>query len=199
MNHGFILGYHGCTKETATEILSKEGAHLEQSKSEYEWLGEGVYFWENSYDRALKWAIDRYSDRADVVGAVIVPGYCFDLTDSGCSEGLKEFSKIFEELYRAIEKKEVPRNDPKKGSHPYDCALINYFRLAWPVLSKNGIPIDSVRAAFSEGKKIAQSSFCELNHIQWAIINPERSILGYFRPAELAKKTLHSEMQNIRV
>ena len=72
MNHGFILGYHGCTKETATEILSKEGAHLEQSKSEYEWLGEGVYFWENSYDRALKWAIDRYSDRADVVGAVIV-------------------------------------------------------------------------------------------------------------------------------
>lgn len=197
MNHGFILGYHGCTQETARRILSGELEHLSRSNSEYEWLGEGVYFWGNSYDRAWEWATKFYPDSPDVIGAIIVPGYCFDLTDSRCSKGLKEFGKIFEKLYQVVEKRNVPKNDLSKESHPYDCALINCFRRVWPILSQNGAQIDTIRAAFSEGEKIAQSSFCELNHIQWAIINPKHSILGYFRPAELAKQTLYAQMRKI--
>ncbi len=186
MNYGIILGYHGCSHATAQAILSGVQRHLVPSDSNCEWLGRGVYFWENSYDLALKWAKQHYPDAPDVLGAIIIPGHCLDLTDSQCSEYLASFSEVFETLYEKIYNEKPLMNKPSQEFHPYDCALINTFRDTVEISYKDMPPVETVRAAFQEGEHIARSTFRKLNHIQWAIPYPEKNILGYFRPSELA-------------
>ena len=50
-----ILGFHGCGKDTYEKVLY-EHQHLKKSENEYDWLGNGIYFWENNYQRARDWA-----------------------------------------------------------------------------------------------------------------------------------------------
>ena len=50
-----VLGFHGCDKNTFKNVIIK-GQHLKNSNNNYDWLGHGIYFWENSYVRALDWA-----------------------------------------------------------------------------------------------------------------------------------------------
>ncbi len=196
MNYGIILGYHGCNRTTAQDILSGAKKHLIPSDSNREWLGKGVYFWENSYDLALKWAERHYPDAPDVLGAIIIPGQCLDLTDSECSEALSVFGDLFENLYDRLYRKKPPANQVKKGYHPYDCALINTFRETVEATYNDIPPVETVRAAFQEGEQIAGSTFRKLNHIQWAIPYPEKNILGYFRPSELARTPMFPKFKN---
>lgn len=60
MNQAFqyqrlILAYHGCDKAVADEVLIK-GSSLKSSQKSYDWLGNGIYFWEHGPERALEWA-----------------------------------------------------------------------------------------------------------------------------------------------
>ena len=48
---GLILGFHGCDKSLVNDVLTGEKT-LQDSDNEYDWLGHGVYFWENSVARA---------------------------------------------------------------------------------------------------------------------------------------------------
>ena len=52
---GLVFGYHGCDRAIGERIL-KNQAHVSVSENEYDWLGHGAYFWENSFERALQWA-----------------------------------------------------------------------------------------------------------------------------------------------
>lgn len=67
------------------------GEQISPSVNDYDWLGEGAYFWENSPERALSYA-HRIKEnkrgqgsirRPFVVGAVIDLGLCLNLTDEG--------------------------------------------------------------------------------------------------------------------
>ena len=43
MNPSIVLGYHGCSADTADKVLtSRKGVHLKTSVSPSEWLGDGV-------------------------------------------------------------------------------------------------------------------------------------------------------------
>ncbi len=53
---GLILGFHGCDRALRDQIVSTQGIVLESSDNDYDWLGSGIYFWENSYQRALEFA-----------------------------------------------------------------------------------------------------------------------------------------------
>ena len=53
-----VFGYHGCTQETASQILSGKIKDLSPSEGDDHWLGKGIYFWENAPDRAAEWAIE---------------------------------------------------------------------------------------------------------------------------------------------
>ena len=78
-----VVGYHGCRRSFADAVLlgkvSIAGWH--KSQNTYDWLGEGIYFWEHSPARALRWATSQFRRGAAVVGAVIQLGACFDLLD----------------------------------------------------------------------------------------------------------------------
>lgn len=50
----FVLGFHGCDRKVGEAVLA--GQHLRPSNNDYDWLGQGIYFWENSPHRALSYA-----------------------------------------------------------------------------------------------------------------------------------------------
>jgi len=85
---GFVLAYHGCDARVGGGILAGRG-HVRPSTNKHDWLGSGAYFWENSPTRALQWAQflkDHPKIAASkvnepfVIGAIIKPGRCLDLT-----------------------------------------------------------------------------------------------------------------------
>lgn len=53
---GLVLGYHGCDREVAERVLAGK-TEVRSSTNAFDWLGSGVYFWENNPRRALSWAI----------------------------------------------------------------------------------------------------------------------------------------------
>jgi hypothetical protein len=53
----FVLGFHGCDQEVGEKILFGE-TNLEFSSNDYDWLGSGIYFWENDPNRAIEWALE---------------------------------------------------------------------------------------------------------------------------------------------
>ena len=46
-----VIGFHGCSKSTFDSVIY-EHDDLLVSKNSYDWLGHGIYFWENNYERA---------------------------------------------------------------------------------------------------------------------------------------------------
>jgi hypothetical protein len=49
-----VIAYHGCDASVAKQLLA--GDPFKKSQNDYDWLGEGIYFWEYGADRALKFA-----------------------------------------------------------------------------------------------------------------------------------------------
>jgi ribulose-5-phosphate 4-epimerase/fuculose-1-phosphate aldolase len=49
-----IFGYHGCDESVLRMVL--DGGMLRPSQNAYDWLGHGIYFWERSAVRAMRWA-----------------------------------------------------------------------------------------------------------------------------------------------
>ena len=79
-----VVGFHGCDKSVVDAVIAGK-TELLASKNDYDWLGNGIYFWENNEERAWQWAkalakrkISQVKEPA-VVGAIIDLGYCFDL------------------------------------------------------------------------------------------------------------------------
>ena len=83
LSSSFVLGYHGCDGTVAARLLA--GARWQPSQNDYDWLGEGRYFWEANPRRGLDFAIEASKrPRAKiknpaVVGAIIDLGNCLDL------------------------------------------------------------------------------------------------------------------------
>ena len=84
-----VFGFHGCNREIFERVVF-HGEPMKESQNEYDWLGHGIYFWEQNYQRALEWAqkSPKIKNPA-VIGAVIDRGYCLNLTDSAGAEKLK--------------------------------------------------------------------------------------------------------------
>jgi hypothetical protein len=55
---GLVLAFHGTDRETA-ELVVAGKADLIPSTNEYDWLGHGIYFWDNSLSRAINFAEER--------------------------------------------------------------------------------------------------------------------------------------------
>ena len=83
----FVLGFHGCDQAAAENVLDSN-LNLRKSENSYDWLGHGIYFWENDPDRALLFAEENcqrttsnVTDPA-VIGAVIDLGCCLNLLEA---------------------------------------------------------------------------------------------------------------------
>ena len=180
-----VLGFHGCSKDTFEAVI-QNGQHLKKSENDYDWLGNGIYFWENSYERAYDWAKARYKEEARVVGAVIDLGYCLNMTDYKSSEIL-HLGYTLLEAFHSLTGTKMPEN--RKGRSKtdlllrnLDCAVIQQIHA---YNEKRGYePYDSIRGVFTEGSEVYPGAgFVEKTHTQLCIINPN-CIKGYFAPIE---------------
>ena len=179
-----IVGYHGCSEDFARKLLLGKQAigNWEPSENRWDWLGKGIYFWEHSPERALRWAQERFRGRRaipSVVGAIVQLGDCFDLTNEGFVEILgdsfKELTKAFE-----VEGRDLPKNTKAAGKRrELDCLAINH---CLERLEEADRPYDSVRGAFLEGPPVFDgTTISKETHIQVAVRN-RACILGVFRP-----------------
>ena len=100
----FVLGFHGCDKSVAERVLAGAGKpHLRRSTNQYDWLGNGIYFWESSPKRAMEWA-EFVRDNPSVssgkvvtpavVGAIIDLGYCGTLHDRAQQPDRRSFNCV---------------------------------------------------------------------------------------------------------
>jgi hypothetical protein len=191
---GLILGFHGCDESVVEKVL-KGNDDLITSKNEYDWLGNGIYFWENSAERAYDFAKELKNNRRNksiknpsVIGAVIDLGYCLDLIDFSNIQLLKKGYDILEQSY--LQNNWVlPQNISAANSsdlliRKLDCKVIETIHQGM----ENKKPFDSVRAVFWEGREIYKNAgFKEKNHIQICVRNPN-CIKGYFLPKPLNEK-----------
>jgi len=95
----FVLDFHGCDRSVGEAVLNGAIPHLEFSRNDYDWLGEGVYFWESSPARALDFARERArggrNSRGNitepfVVGAILNLRHCFITTEMNALNRLQE-------------------------------------------------------------------------------------------------------------
>jgi len=164
--------------------------NLIASTNDYDWLGNGIYFWENNETRALLWAQDLAKRKSSsvktpaVIGAIIDLGYCFDLTDSIYLNELRKAYDVFVDFYKNTGQP-LPQNidigeSTDKLIRKLDCAVIQTAHKINQDANKHAY--DSVRGVFWEGKPLYPSAgFAEKNHIQICVCNPN-CIKGYFLP-----------------
>jgi hypothetical protein len=55
LSHSLVMGYHGCDQSIVERILTRDD-DLKPSQNDWDWLGHGIYFWEDSSVRAFRWA-----------------------------------------------------------------------------------------------------------------------------------------------
>jgi hypothetical protein len=166
------------------------------STNDYDWLGSGIYFWENNEERAMEWAVELSKrpgssvKQPAVIGAIIDLGYCFDLTDTAYLKELKK-SYDFALEFSRISGIPMPVNKTLGNStdlllRKLDCYVIQTTHRINREANKRAY--DSVRGVFWEGKPLyPNAGFAEKNHIQICICNPN-CIKGYFLPRNVDEK-----------
>ena len=178
----WILGFHGCNNDTFENVFI-HGHHLIPSTNTYDWLGHGIYFWENNYDRAMDWAVSHFHDKAAVVGAIIDLGNCLNLSDG-------QFYPLLVDAYVTLKERltsqgiDMPKNYGRRGPdtllRDLDCSVIEQLHDNFEALGNEGF--DSVRGLFIEGDPVYPGSgLNNKTHIQLCIVNPN-CIKGYFKP-----------------
>ncbi len=182
---GLILGYHGTTRAVVDGVLAGD-TKLEASANAHDWLGSGIYFWQDSPARAVDWAREhasrRASDEPAIVGAVIQPGNTLAVTDFGNRAELRDAYDAMAEICRT-HGMPLPENRAKAHgvtmNRLLDCAVIETVHRTRKMIDLPGY--DTVTGVFEEGDMaFPGAGFKEKTHHQIAVRNPA-AILGYFR------------------
>jgi hypothetical protein len=167
---------------------------LKSSVNRYDWLGHGIYFWENSPTRAMDFAVhlQQFSKHSKgkitkpaVIGAVIDLGFCLDLLDFANLQLLKT---AYELMQSTSNISDFPENKSVGGIgdlllRELDCAVIETLHIMNNKLYK--LPFDSIRGVFYEGEELyPNAGFREKDHIQICVRNPN-CIKGFFLPRKM--------------
>lgn len=157
------VGYHGTSAAAAGAILERG---FVASANEYDWLGDGTYFFQDAPLRAYEWAL-RLHDEPRVLACVITLDGCMDLLDIGWFAFLNE---AFDGYLARCKRLGIELPTQTRGAHRLDRAVINY---AVDLLAADGFPIRAVRGAFAEGRSaFPQSALLDRSHVQIAARDP---------------------------
>lgn len=184
-----VLGFHGCDREVGEQVLCGAETHLRGSENQYDWLGHGIYFWENNPARALEFVRERQRNprrhkapikEPYVIGAVIDPGNCLNLLESSAldlvAQSYQHLADISASSELALPENKADRKSGELLQRFLDCAVMETLH------ELNGSnPFDTVRGMFAEGPELyPNAGFRARNHIQLCIRN-STCIKGYFR------------------
>lgn len=163
-----VYGYHGTYRKAAGSILEMG---YDVSNNNYDWLGKGIYFFQDGLGRAAYWAKQKCRTRrlppsdAVVLRSTISLEKCFDLVDIGCIELLTDGFNAFQ-AFCLNNRLDLPKQGGKRNR--LDCAVINY--TIQNALESRGESIHSVRSVFEEDEPVYPSSaITRRGHIQIAV------------------------------
>lgn len=192
LNHRVIVGFHGCDQATADRVLVT-GEPMKPSSNRWDWLGEGIYFWEQNPERAWEFAEEQRARgkvaNPSVIGAFIHLGRCFDLARSESTAALGgAHAALLAQL--ATVGAPVPVNHPGRGGggdlllRELDCAVLNFHLRDIDAARGHGSTYyQTVRGVFVEGvPAFPGASIFTKTHTQVAVRDPA-VIVGYFRPS----------------
>ncbi|MDR0930087.1 MAG: hypothetical protein LBM74_10320 [Oscillospiraceae bacterium] len=184
-----VIGFHGCDRTLAENVISGQDS-MHGSKNDYDWLGNGIYFWEQNLERAWDWAKEQSKNPKSsihepaVIGAVIDLGRCLNLCDSHHIDVVKTQYLLFK-IESQLSNTPMPKNSNVKGNsdlllRKLDCAVIESLHETLKHIDEP--PYDSVRGVFLEGDAIYEGSgFRSKTHIQICVRNPN-CLKGLFIP-----------------
>jgi len=180
-----VFGFHSCDREVGLAILNGE-MDLNASNNIWDWLGGGIYFWEQNPGRALAYAEECAAKKQYfagdikipfVIGAIINLGNCLNLMEA---ESTPVLETAYSGLLQTTAKAEIKMPVNKDANRALDCAVIQYLHQS--NLENEIAPYDTIRSSFDEGEKVYEgSTFTKRLHIEVCVINPAM-ILGYYLP-----------------
>ncbi len=165
-----VVGYHGCRSDFARDLVAGRVsvARWQSSRNDYDWLGEGVYFWEHAPGRAWQWARERYGDDGAVVAAEIRLGRCLDLGDTRFTALLPQTYEdtvgLYERAGRAL-----PKNAGRELKlRRLDRLIVD--ELVVTTAAPSGLPYQTVRCPFEEGGPVYPGAMIRAqSHVQVAV------------------------------
>ena len=156
-----VRGYHG-TSCLAAQAVVRDG--FRPSQNPYDWLGDGVYFFQDAVSRAWEWADAHHPTEPAVVGADLDLTGCMDLLDTAWNPLLAD---THDKYIRFLKESGLTPPLQTRGAHSLDRDVINY---TIGVLKQDGIEITCVRGAFIEGKPVyPDSALYDRTHVQISV------------------------------
>jgi hypothetical protein len=167
-----LVGYHGTNMESARQILQ---TGFTPSRNNYDWLGKGVYFWQDAPYRAWHWASEdcqkKGGDPAVIRSLVKIRRDEFmDLLDYHQDQD-PNWTNYLRRTYQYLQEQTSSRLPPNKrdiGYHALDRLVLD--TLIEDILKPMNINILAVRACFQEGEEIYPgSAIYNKSHIQLSV------------------------------
>ncbi len=183
-----VIGFHSCERELGLRVLNG-ATELKPSLNSWDWLADGIYFWEQNPLRALQYAQEsasgiQFNKKAIqvsfVLGAIIDLGNCLNLLENSSLELL---SDSYDNFRQTVDNagKVLPQN--RGNNRALDCAVIRHIHQSNE--SEGLPPYDTVRSAFHEGEETCPgATFSSRLHIQVCVRN-SACIKGFFLPRPL--------------
>lgn len=163
-----ITAHHGTTATIAARI--KGGEEFTPSTNIGDWLGTGIYFWQDAPKRAAYWArraARRAKDKPAVLETQIDLTNCLDLLDLFAFNTMKVECAEFERRTSGYEQDPLVIEDgatvyPPDGTrlvdrNKKDKALFDFATAS--IEAKTGKPVPVVRSAFLWGEALHKTSF----------------------------------------
>lgn len=180
-----VIAFHSCDKEFALRLLNGTD-ELRPSNNPWDWLGPGIYFWEQNPFRALTYAEEAAQQQQKfsgsikipfIIGAIIELGNCLNLIEPNSINIVKRAHSFLSRTIRESGES-MPLN--KGANRRLDCSVITFLH---EINKKFGnLAYDSIRCPFQEGKPIYKgANFTDRLHIEICVRNPHM-IKGYFLP-----------------
>ncbi len=197
MNEGaLILAYHGCDITVRDRLVKGTLARLKPSVNCYDWLGDGVYFFEGDAERAFGFAdaSHRAAEKLlsarpivtpSVVGAVLAVSRCWDMTTVS---GQRIYQSALAELRVSRDLCGRPMPVNRAADLEDETVLLRgldraVFNIGHQMLERDGQPpFQMVRAAFYQGRPIVDGGeFRSGTHLQLAL-RDQQCVIGWFLP-----------------
>ncbi|MGD1086117.1 MAG: hypothetical protein ABSA47_15390 [Verrucomicrobiota bacterium] len=129
LSHSLVIGYHGCDRNLAGRIIAGE-TELKPSENAWDWLGHGIYLWEDSPARAFRWAEAEAGQAGSkikspaVLGAVVDLGNCLNLTETEALALVKSAHQTYLEVCAATGALPAENRGQEFQIRRLDCAVI---------------------------------------------------------------------------
>jgi hypothetical protein len=185
-----VIGFHSCDKNVGMRIIRGED-QLKPSENSWDWLGHGIYFWEQNPRRALEYAIEAAMKKQFfagdiktpfIIGAFIQLGNCLNLIEGNSIKVLEDTYSNLEKMYKGYGKP-LPQNHG--ANRKLDCTVFNHLHKSRNPGSDQ--PYDTIRCAFAEGNPLYPgANFTSRLHTEICVLNSSM-IHGYFLPRPLEK------------